>query len=88
MKKATKRLDMTFHPREELAETTATDIMEFQNNKDRGDGDPHTPKTMTTFQMETALKAELKSFCQQNGTKLGDCINRAVRQFLESEHHI
>lgn len=80
MKKPTGKLDMTFHPRHDPANSSGS-IMDAQDNVNRGDG-AAAARVMTTFQMDAALKAELRKYCDANGLKLGGAINRAVEQWL------
>lgn len=81
MKKATGKLDMSFHPRRD---TAVGSIMDAQDNVNRGDG-AAVARVMTTFQMDAALKTELKEYCAANGLKMGEAINHAVERWLEED---
>lgn len=82
MKKPTnKRLDMTVYQRSEPVEGKPRDIMDAQDNTNRGDGEA-VAKIMTTFMMEARLKEKMRSHCRANGLKMGDFINQAIREAL------
>lgn len=58
--------------------------MDVQDNTGRGDGET-VRKVMTTFQMDADLKAELKRYCADNGMKMGETINQAIEQWLQTK---
>ncbi|KAA8815724.1 hypothetical protein [Bifidobacterium vespertilionis] len=83
MKKPTNnRLDMTVYRHENHADDGTRDIMDAQDNRNRGDGET-VSKVMTTFLMESDLKEQMRSHCRDKGLKIGDFINRAIRDALE-----
>ena len=82
MKKAKARLDMSIHTPTELKGRELGSIMDAQNTVARGDG--HGKKVMMTFQVDETLKAELKSYCFDNGLKIGEAVNMAIREWLEN----
>ena len=82
MKRAKQRLDMTFHAPVEVRGKNLDSIMNAQNTTDRGDGDVR--KIMMSFQVEEPLKNELKIWCKDNGMKIGEAVNQAIRAWLES----
>lgn len=78
--------DKTMHILPRGTKQQARDIMDNQDNASRGDGERKpAEKVMTTFQMDKQLKERLKSHCQSQGIKLGEFINRAIRQALEEQ---
>lgn len=81
MKKATGRLTMSVQPRRELEGKPISGLMDVQDNVGRGDGET-VSKVMTTFQMDVALKTELKRYCADTGMKMGDTINQAIARML------
>lgn len=85
-----KRLDMTLYPRDDDQRQEGAhrrkDVMDAQDNTRRGDGES-IPKTMTTFQMETALKNQVKAHCRSTGLKLGEFLNQAARLKLETDRN-
>lgn len=86
MKKAT-RLDMSVHATDggkPTARGTRRDIMDTQDNANRGDGDV-VAKVMTTFQMDAALKQRVKAHCRANGLKIGEFLNQAAREKLGND---
>lgn len=63
---------------------TNSSNMDVQDNTGRGDGET-VRKVMTTFQMDADLKAELKRYCADNGMKMGETINQAIEQWLQTK---
>ena len=84
MKKASGRLTMSMQPRRELEGKPVTRLMDVQDNTGRGDSET-VRKVMTTFQMDADLKAELKRYCADNGMKMGETINQAIEQWLQTK---
>lgn len=84
MKKASGRLTMSMQLRRELEGKPVTRLMDVQDNTGRGDGET-VRKVMTTFQMDADLKAELKRYCADNGMKMGETINQAIEQWLQTK---
>lgn len=59
------------------------DIMDNQDNTNRGDGTKPMTRVMTTFQMDKDLKEQLRDYCRSRGLKQGEFINNAIRKALE-----
>ena len=58
--------------------------MDVQDNTGRGDGET-VRKVMPTFQMDADLKGELQRYCADNGMKMGETINQAIEQWLQTK---